>query len=157
MHSKKKEKYQPLRRKELNVDIFIRRLEEPLKGLPSADKPPKLPPKTHYRILSLAYLDTIERFLRSIYIREPISFHTLISYYVLRGLISKPLAENILQLHEEFIKLTHDSHYYVDKETAEKARSTAHQLLNEVKANKKTLENLLIEKRMNILEQRCES
>jgi hypothetical protein len=152
MNTKKKEKYQPLRRKELNVDIFIRRLEEPLKGLPSADEPPKLPPKTHYRVLTLAYLDTIERFLRSIYIREPISFYTLISYYVLRGLISKPLAENILQLHKEFTKLTYDPHYYVDKEIAEKAMNTAYQLLNEVKANKKTLENLLIEKRISILE-----
>jgi hypothetical protein len=76
---------------------------------------------------------------------------------VLRGLISKPLAENILQLHEEFTKLTHDPHYYVDKETAKKAMNTAHQLLNEVKTNKKTLENLLIEKRMNILEQKWES
>jgi|GEM_PF-4885835 hypothetical protein len=153
MNTKKKEKYQPLRRKELNVEIFIRRLEEPLNRLSSAEKTPKTSPKTYYKFLTFTYLDTIERFLRSIYIREPISFRTLISYYVLRGLISKPLAENILQLHEEFTKLTHDPHYYVDKETAKKAMNTAHQLLNEVKTNKKTLENLLIEKRMNILEQ----
>jgi hypothetical protein len=151
MNTKKQGKYKPLR-KELNVDIFIRQLEEPLNKLPSLDKPSKIPPKERYRMFTFVCLDIIERFLRKIYLREPISFHTLISYYVLRGLISKPLAENILQLHEEFIKLTHDSHYYVDKETAKKAMNTAHQLLSEVKANKKTLENLLIEKRISILE-----
>jgi len=128
------------------ADRLIRHFEESLNNL---QKIQGAHSEIYYRSVSLSYLNIIEIYLRKIYYGQPIKFHLIVQYFMVRGLISKNLGESLLSLSKKYWRLKHDPSFTVNKEFMQKVRSTAYQLLNEMKTKKIKLETLLIEKETN--------
>jgi len=126
------------------ADMLIKHFEKALNHIQSIQGNPS---EIYYRSVVLSYYNIINMYLRKIYYGEPLKFHHLIQYFMVRGLISKELGENLLDLSRKYWRLQNDPSFTVNQEFMQRVKSTAYQLLNELKNKKEKLEILLIEKK----------
>gem|GEM_PF-6965459 len=101
----------------------------------------------YYKSIVLTYHSIIGIYLRKIYYGEPLKYHHLIQYFMVRGLISEELGKTLLELSRKNWRLQNDPSFTANRELMLETMNATYQLLNELKNKKELLEKLLIEKK----------
>jgi hypothetical protein len=101
----------------------------------------------YYKSIVLTYHSIIGIYLRKIYYGEPLKYHHLIQYFMVRGLISEELGKTLLDLSRKNWRLQNDPSFTANRELMLETMNATYQLLNELKNKKELLEKLLIEKK----------
>jgi hypothetical protein len=126
------------------ADMLIRNFEKALDQVKNIKGDSS---EIYYKSIVLTYHSIIGIYLRKIYYGEPLKYHHLIQYFMVRGLITEELGKTLLDLSRKNWRLQNDPSFTANRELMLETMNATYQLLNELKNKKELLEKLLIEKK----------